>query len=321
MILPLAVFGAVLALILGVYFAFVVRPEADREAKLHKRLKAGDPHARAKQLGILKEVERLSSVDTLNTLLLRGNRFVAPARRLVEQSGKKMTVGTFLLSIGCAALIPWFFVSLITGRNVAGIVAAAVCAPLPYLWLKRARYTRLLKFEEQFPEAIDLIGRALRAGHTLQTGLAMVADEMPAPIGEEFKMIYDRQNFGMPLPEALRDFAERAPILDAKFFTTAVLTQREAGGNLAEVLDNLAAVIRERFKVKRQIRVLSAHGRITGWVLAGLPPALAVVFFIVSSKHMQTLLNDPLGVQLLIVAVVLQALGSLIIKKIINIEY
>jgi tight adherence protein B len=189
------------------------------------------------------------------------------------------------------------------------------------LVVRRARTVRTYKFEEQFPEAIDLVARALRAGHALPTGLGMVADEMPKPVGTEFRKLYDEQNFGLTLADALRNFAERIPILDARFFVTAVLTQREAGGNLAEVLDNLAAVIRERFKVKRQVRVISAHGRITGWVLAGLPPAVAIAALMLSDSHIQTLLGDPLGIRMIIGAIVLQIVGMLIIRKIVDIEY
>ena len=146
-------------------------------------------------------------------------------------------------------------------------------------YIRCVRNQRMLKFDEQFPEAIDLLARALRAGHALTTGLLMVAEELPEPIGPEFKTLYDQQNFGLPLPQALRNFAERIPSLDARFFVTAVLTQREAGGNLSEVLDNLASIIRDRFKVKRQVRVISAHGRITGWMLSALPTSLALLFF------------------------------------------
>ncbi len=130
-----------------------------------------------------------------------------------------------------------------------------------------AERRRPRKFEEQFPEAIELIARALRAGHALTTGLALVAEELPDPVGGEFRLVYDRQNFGMSMPDALHLFAERVPLLDARFFVTAVLTQRESGGNLAEILDNLGDVIRQRFRVKRQIRVVTAHARLTGWVL------------------------------------------------------
>ncbi len=145
---------------------------------------------------------------------------------------------------------------------------------------------------------------------------------MPAPVGTEFRILYDEQNFGLNLSDALRNFATRIPVLDAKFFVTAVLTQRESGGNLAEVLDNLSSVIRDRFKVKRQIRVISAHGRITGTVLACLPPALAAVTLLLEPGRIsERLTGDPLGRQMIMAAIVLQIVGTLIMRKIINIEY
>ena len=149
------------------------------------------------------------------------------------------------------------------------LAAAPLFASIPFMFVRWKRTRRFGMFEEQFPEAIELMARALRAGHAFPTGIQMVADEIPSPVGAEFKLLYDRQNFGMPLSDALKGMAERVPILDARFFTTAVLTQRETGGNLSEILDNLAAVIRDRFKVKRQVRAVTAHGRITGWILAG----------------------------------------------------
>jgi tight adherence protein B len=221
----------------------------------------------------------------------------------------------------CAVVVPLAIVTLLTHHLVLGVFAGAGGGFLPLAWLRRRRQRRLWQFEEQFPEAIDLIARALRAGHTFPTGLAMVAEEMNAPVGPEFRLMYDRQNFGMAMADVLRSFAERTPVLDAKFFATAVLTQRDAGGNLAEVLDNLSSVIRERFKVKRQVRVISAHGRITGWILAGLPPSLAVMFSIVAPNQIRTLIEDPLGLQMIYGAIVLQVIGTVIMKKIVNIEY
>jgi tight adherence protein B len=176
-------------------------------------------------------------------------------------------------------------------------------------------------FEDQFPEAIDLIARALRAGHALSTALNTAAEEMPQPVGAEFRLLFDQQNFGMSLTEALRDFANRIPLLDARFFVTAVLTQRETGGNLSAVLDNLSSVMRERFTVKRQIRVMSAHGRITGWVLGLLPPVLAFILFILAPTHMGLLITDPLGRQMLMGGIVLQVIGVLIIRRIVDVEY
>ena len=147
---------------------------------------------------------------------------------------------------------------------------------LPTFFLRWKRSRRIDRFEELFPEALTLMTRAMRAGHTFIAALGMVADELPQPIAGEFKLLHDRQNFGFPLAEALRDFGARIPVLPARFFVTAVLTQRETGGNLSEVLDNLATVIRDRFTVMRQVRTKSAHGRLTGWVLTALPPVAAV---------------------------------------------
>ena len=140
---------------------------------------------------------------------------------------------------------------------------------------------------------MDLIAGALPAGHAFTTAISMVADEVADPTGAEFRLVYDQQNYGMPLPDALKAFAKRVPLLDARFFITAVLTQREAGGNLAEVLDNLAGLIRERSRVKRQVRVASAHGRITGWVLSLMPPALAGMMFVIAPAHMKVFLRIP----------------------------
>jgi tight adherence protein B len=192
---------------------------------------------------------------------------------------------------------------------------------IPFIVVRQKKANRLRKFEEQFPEAIDLIGRALRAGHAFTTGLAMVSEEIPKPVGEEFQLLYDRQNYGMPLPDAMKAFALRIPLIDARFFVTAVLTQRETGGNLGEVLDNLARVIRDRFRVKRQVRVLTAHGRITGWILAAMPPGLAAAMFVVAPGHMKMLTSDPLGIQMIVGALVLQVIGTLIIRKLVNIPY
>ena len=191
---------------------------------------------------------------------------------------------------------------------------------VPYQFVKMARNRRMIKFEEQFPEAIDLLARALRAGHALTTGLSMVGEEMADPVGPEFRLLFDQQNFGMPLPQALKAFADRIPILDARFFVTAVLTQRDAGGNLSEVLDNLSSIIRDRFRVKRQVRVISAHGRITGWILSALPVGLALFFAFTSPETYRKFYTDPLGIKMIVFALGLQVVGVFVIRKIVQIE-
>src|SRR5260221_14209604 len=157
------------------------------------------------------------------------------------------------------------------------------------------RTRRLNRFEEQFPEALDLLSRAIRAGHAFQTAMGMVADELPPPVGPEFKKTFDRQNFGLPLREALNEMSERVDVLDVRFFVIAVLIQRETGGNLSEILDNLAAVVRERFKIRRQVRVHTAHGRFTAWVLLSLPAALAVALAMINPDHMGLLFPEHMG--------------------------
>jgi tight adherence protein B len=149
----------------------------------------------------------------------------------------------------------------------------------------------------------------------------MAADELPEPCGLEFKALFEQQNYGAPLPDALRAFADRIPSLDARFFVTAVLTQREAGGNLAEILDRLAGVMRERFRIKREVRVKSAHGRITAFVLAGMPPVLAALMLSNNPEGVRMLVNDPLGIKMIAVAIVLQVVGTLVVRKLVDIQY
>jgi len=320
MTLPIAVFVGVLAIVLGAYYTLVIRDEDREQRKLRKRIRTSAAR-HEKQLGLVRDADRLSGVDPVARLLARVSGLIGPLQLLIDQAGMKITPGSFVLASGSAALVGFIAVQSTLGRPLLALMVAGGLACLPYVWLRHRRSMRLWKFEEQFPESVDLISRALKAGHTFQTGLQIVADEVEEPVRSEFRLLYDQQNFGMPLTDALRAFADRIPVLDAKFFATAVLTQREAGGNLSEVLDNLSSVIRERFKVKRQVRVVSAHGRITGWVLAGLPPSLAVIFMIVRPQHIQTLFEDPLGMQMIYAALGLQAVGTLIIRRIVNIEY
>lgn len=322
MTLAAGTFAAILALVLGAYWLFVVRLDQAEGAALRKRLKSDESTAAIrKEFRILRPTEKLSGVDTLNSLLGQMGRIVAPLQRDITQAGLKVNVATLLLSSACSALAVYLGVSIFTGNRLLGVGSGFLAAFVPFIYVRQKKNSRLRKFEEQFPEAIDLIGRALRAGHAFTTGLAMAAEEIAKPVGEEFQLLYDRQNYGMPLPDAMKAFAARIPLIDARFFVTAVLTQRETGGNLGEVLDNLSSVIRDRFRVKRQVRVLTAHGRITGWILAGMPPSLAAAMMVVAPNHMKMLVSDPIGIQMIVAALVLQVLGTLIIRKLVNIPY
>jgi tight adherence protein B len=321
MVAPVLVFAGVLAAVLLTYYVLLVRPEEVEHRRLRKRMRTTTAAERVASSGLLKEVERFSELAFLDEFLAHLGRVSHPVQRLLNGAGSKLTVASFLLATACCALIGFLSVSVGLGLPLFGIVAGGLTGMLPFWWLDWKRRARLQQFEEQFPEAMDLLARALRAGHAFTTAMQMVGEELPDPVGAEFRLMFDRQTFGMPVPDTLRAFAERVPIIDARFFATAVLTQRDAGGNLSEVLDNLSSVVRERFRVKRQIGVISAHGRITAWVLACMPPALAITLLVINPNHILMLVRDPLGVQMIVFGLTLQVVGTLIIRKLVNIEY
>jgi len=313
-------FVALLTGVLGVYWLFVVRPEAHAQQAFWRRLRMKGP-SREVRSKLLKQAQQLSALPSLDAALRRGENTLRPLELLIEQSGNRMTVATFLLLSATCGLATMYLVVRFTGIFWLGFGGGALAASIPISILRFQRTGRMLKFEEQFPEGLALISRALKAGHTFTTGLAMVAEEMPGPIGPEFKLLYDQQNYGMPLPDALKEFARRVWLLDARFFVTAVMIQRESGGNLSEILDNIATVIRDRFRVKRQIRVISAHARMTGFVLMGVPPALAFMLFLINPDHIKTLTGSTLGMRMIYAAITMQITGSLIIRKMVKLEY
>jgi tight adherence protein B len=240
--------------------------------------------------------------------------------RWIEQSGTKVSMNFLLLSALGLAFLVGFIVAAALRTPAGWLLGGAVGAAVPFLVLSRKRKKRLRTFEENFPEALDLMARALKAGHAFATGLKMVADEMPEPIGPEFRKTFDEQNFGLPLKDALGNLSDRIPILDVRFFATAVLIQRETGGNLSEILENLGHVVRERFKILRQVRVHTAHGRLTGYVLLALPAFLAVALSFINPEHMQLLFRERMGHIMIGIAVIMQAIGYFWIKQVVKIE-
>jgi len=252
--------------------------------------------------------------------LLAGSSRGSAIAMWIEQSGVKTSISSLLVMALVSALIFGFIVAALLRMSVGWIGGGMVGFAIPFLILKVKRTRRLRAFEEAFPEALDLMARALKAGHAFATGLKMVADEMPEPIGPEFRKTFDEQNFGLPLKDALANLTERIPNLDVRFFSTAVLIQRETGGNLSEILENLSHVVRERFKILRQVRVYTAHGRLTGYVLLGLPAFLAVALFFIIPEHMQLLFRERMGQLMLMGAAVMQFVGYIWIKQVIKIE-
>jgi tight adherence protein B len=293
-------------------------PGAVKQRQLEKRLR--EVSAPVMPQSATTSVLLDARSDALFERLAHSTRGGAFLTNLIEQSGVKTTPGTVIFaSIAVAVLFGGL--SLVFVRFVwVAPLAAIVGGILPTIILMRKRTARLRKFEEMFPEALDLLSRAVKAGHAFQTAMNMAADELPEPVGPEFRKTFDQQNFGLPLREALNAMTSRVPIIDVKFFVTAVLIQRETGGNLSEILDNLSHVVRERFKVLRQVRVHTAHGRFTGWVLLALPAFVLVAMSYINPEHMQVLYTDPMGRNLLGAGVVMQTIGYFWIQRVIKIE-
>ena len=240
--------------------------------------------------------------------------------RWLEQSGLRLSIsGLFVISLGLGGVAA-IVASRFTYHASLWALAFAAGASAPFFVVRQKRAMRLHKFEEHFPEALDLISRAIRAGHAFSAGMKMVADEMGEPVGPEFRKTFEEQNFGMSLKDALDHLTVRVPLLDVRFFATAVLIQKETGGNLSEILDGLAAVVRERFKIRRQVRVHTAHGRFTGYVLLALPAFLGIALSFINPEHMEMLFNDRIGQMLIAAAIVMQTAGWFWIRQVVKIE-
>jgi tight adherence protein B len=319
-IICIAAFIGVATLVAGV--AFILRGETKTqvEDRLDVLTGAGGSAAARGGDGAAQPSVLAHPLDdmpgVLETLSLR----FFDLRRLLEQAGSSLSPPKFLMicmgvglagaAIVVAARVTFFLIP----------IAAVGCMLLPigWLWFKRKR--RLAKFASQLPDALELVSRALRAGHSLASGLSLVADEVAAPLGKEFARCYEEQNLGIPLEEALDEMTERVPNLDLRFFATAVILQRQTGGDLAEILDKIGSLIRERFKIWGQVQALTGEGRLSGIVLLALPPVLFIVMYRLNPDYVMLLFSDPLGNKMLIVAAVLQIVGALVIKKIVNIK-
>jgi len=314
-------FVLVAGIVVGAYWFAVARPESLDQSLLRRRLRAAGQRKSAAQKVRFEKVTHLSDIPALNALLAGSAGVSSRTQAFLERAGLRWTVGRFVLLSAVCFVAAAVLIGYLTGTVLVAALLAALAGCAPYLYVRYKANKRMRRFEELFPEALSLIIRALRAGHAFTTGLAMVGEELSDPVGPEFRLVYDHQNFGMPIEDALAGLTRRIPLLDVKFFVTAVLTQREAGGNLAEILENIASVIMDRFKVKRQVRVITAHARITGAVLAGMPPFAALALLAIAPDHMRILWTDPLGIRMVIIALFLQIVGALLIRKIVDIEY
>lgn len=241
-------------------------------------------------------------------------------RLLLHQADSPWSVGTFVLltlGLGAAAALTTLVVG---GRMSTAVVVAVLGIMVPNLYLKLRKRRRMAAFEENFPEAIELLGRSIRAGHAFPTGLQIACEESPEPISSELRQVFEENKFGLPLQDSLDALMERVDLMDVRIFVTAILVQREVGGNLGEILDNIAHTIRERFRIRRQLRVYTAQGRMTSYILGGLPILVGLGIYALNPEYMTVMFEEPAGRLALATAGFMQLFGYLWIRKIIDIE-
>lgn len=263
--------------------------------------------------------ELLSDLPMLHRLLLRWS-WSGRLREYIAQAGMKIKLGKLFLFSAVLALGAYLLGQQLSHNQLIAAGASVVGALLPLGYVAFKRKRRLREFEKNFPEAIDLLGRAVRAGHAFSTGIEMISQELPEPVAGEFRITFEEQNFGLPLKEALLNLAERVPLIDVQFFVVAILIQKETGGNLAEILDNLSRVVRERFKIYGEVRTRTAQGRMTAGILIALPPLMALMLQVVNPDYIGILFKDPVGPYILASAAIMQVIGSAILWKIVHIE-
>jgi tight adherence protein B len=244
-------------------------------------------------------------------------------KKLIQQAGVDWTPGSLLLMMAggafAAVILSVLRPSLFSVPGTSAALAILFSA-IPYFVLRHKRTARLAAFEEQFPEALDFLARSMRAGHAFTISLRMASEDMPDPLGLEFRALFNEQNLGAPLDTALYNLAARVPLLDVRFFVSAVILQRQTGGNLGEILTRLGQVIRERFRLKGQVKAASAHGRVTALVLSILPAVTAVLMMLAAPTYLKSMLDDPDGKKLIAGSIAGQILGQLVIRKIIRIK-
>jgi tight adherence protein B len=249
--------------------------------------------------------------------------FAGKWERLLKQAGSTWSVQQLLLVISVAAVVGClvgFKLRVLINPVLSAAALGAIFGFVPYLRVRKMRAKRLKEFEAQFPDALDFLARSMRAGHAFSVSLEMLADEMGDPLAFEFRQVYNEQNLGMSVDTALQNLQVRVPSVDVGFFVSAVMLQKETGGNLAEILTKLAYIIRERFRLKLKVRAASAHGRLTGAILSIMPLVLLAALTVLVPDYIPTMVNDPIGRYLVIAAIISQFLGYLCIRKIINIK-
>ncbi len=240
-------------------------------------------------------------------------------QKIIDQADVHINPST-LFGISAGLFLAGTSVSWFLGVKLFAPLLGLVLSAAPFGWLWYMRSARLGKFAAQLSDALELVARALRAGHSLAAGMHVVAEEMPAPISDEFNRVYEEQNLGIPIDDALRNLTERMPNLDLRFFVTSVLVQRQTGGDLAEILDKIGYVIRERYRILGQVKALTAEGRLSGVILMALPFCLFLLMLHIKYDYVERLWTHPFGIQMAVVALIMQLIGAIVIRKIVNIK-
>lgn len=296
-----------------------VTPQAEQALANLDAALASQSRGAHDQIVDLRKNELLSAIPWINRWLLKVE--VAPRLRvLIYQSGLKWTAGKLLLMSFACFIIPAYLFYRRTGVVIFSMLIGFLFSLAPFAFVLHKRNQRFNQIEQELPESLDLMVSALRAGHSFVAALRLVSSESPEPISGEFRICFDEQNYGLELRTAMENLANRVPLQDLRIVITAILIQKESGGNLAEVLEKASVVIRERFRLRRQVRVHTAQGRMTGWILSFLPVVLGVALYLVNPETMRLLWTRPFGLKLLYTAAAMTVIGALIIRKIVNME-
>jgi tight adherence protein B len=318
--IPFLVFAFCLFLTFAAYL-LATRGTEQRRVRLQQRLAEALLHsASAEDMDIqLARQELMSEIPLMHRALLHVP-VAARLRQMIDQAGLHITVTRLLMFAAMAAMLAGLAVSMLTIAIVVIIAAALVAGVMPFVHVWWKRRQRLNQFLEQLPDALELMSRALQAGHAFAESLHMISTEMPDPVATEFRKTYEEQNLGLSLKLALENLAARVPLLDLKMCITAIMIQRETGGNLAEILEKVAHTIRERFRIMEDLKTLTTSSRMSAWILCGLPIFVALAVTVMNPDYMSVLWKDPRGHYLIATAMGLQLTGMLVIRKILRIK-
>jgi tight adherence protein B len=317
-LLAVLVFITVVLLLEGVYLLWQAY-HGPHARKIQQRLATLEDGGSAAQAHVLRD-RTLSQLPPFQRFLKQLPHAHQLDRMLLQANLDWSVSGLLLACLAAGAATHLSVTALLHQPAMIGLPCAAVAGALPLAWVRRRRARRLAKLEQQLPDALDLLSRALRAGHAFGAGVQMVSEEMADPIASEFRMVHDEVNFGVALAQALSNLSQRVPVTDLRYFVVAVLIQREAGGNLNEVLANLSRLIRQRLKLLAHVRVLSSEGRMSAWILTLLPFAIGALMTVFNPEFMAPLWNDPIGISLVRGLLVSMACGALLLRKIIRIR-